>query len=161
MIITAREFATRAHNGQLYGAAPYTTHLDAVAALVGPDDVARIVAYLHDVVEDTSVGLQEVEARFGRYVAECVGLLTDGPGVNRKERKAASHAKLAAVGPEHHTALLVKAADRLANLEACVATGNEGLLAMYRREHEAFRRAAYRPGLCNELWERIDRIIGV
>jgi hypothetical protein len=30
---------------------------------------------------------------------------------------------------------------------------------MYRREHPAFREAAYRPGLCDELWREMDRIL--
>lgn len=30
---------------------------------------------------------------------------------------------------------------------------------MYRREHEAFKHAAFRSGLCDELWSQIDSII--
>jgi hypothetical protein len=155
---TAREFAARAHEGQTYGPGePYTAHLDAVVALVGDDEVTRVVAFLHDVVEDTPVTLQEVKAKFGEFVAECVALVTDEPGANRKERKSATHAKLAKiVDPPHHVALIVKTADRAANVEACVRKGNHGLLQMYQREQEAFRLAVYRPGICDHLWSRID-----
>lgn len=34
-------------------------------------------------------------------------------------------------------------------------------MAMDRREHPAFRAAAYRPGLCDELWPEMDRILEV
>lgn len=34
------------------------------------------------------------------------------------------------------------------------------MLRKYREEHVEFRRAAYRPGLCDPLWEEIDTIIG-
>lgn len=156
----ARAFAAKAHAGQLYGPnEPYTVHLDDVAALVGADDTAKTVAYLHDVVEDTEVTLQEVENQFGRFVAQNVALLSDEPGESRKNRKAATHAKLAKVQPSHHLALLVKAADRLANLEAGVKKKNARLLQMYRREQAAFREAAYRPGLCDHLWRRIEKIL--
>ena len=30
---------------------------------------------------------------------------------------------------------------------------------MYVGEHPSFRRAAYRAGLCEELWEKIEAII--
>jgi len=153
----AREFAAKAHDGQIYGPdQPYTYHLDAVAALAGGTEAVQTVAYLHDVVEDTDTTLQEVTAHFGTYVAECVAILSDEPGKNRKERKASSHKKLAEVQPYHYTALIVKAADRAANVRACVEKGNRGLLQMYRREQEAFRAAAYRPGLCDHLWDSIE-----
>jgi (p)ppGpp synthase/HD superfamily hydrolase len=155
--LNAREFAAKAHEGQFYGPGePYINHLDAVAALAGGNDVVRAVAYLHDVVEDTATSLQEVAAHFGSYVAECVAILSDEPGKNRKERKSASHAKLAKVQPYHYTALIVKAADRAANLRACVEKGNNGLLQMYLREQDAFRAAAYRPALCDNLWDSIE-----
>lgn len=153
----ARDFAAIVHDGQTYGPGEsYMVHLDAVAALVGDDDTTKTIAYLHDVVEDTPVPLTVVKETFGDFVAECVAILTDEPGINRKGRKAASHAKLAKVCIDHSAALVVKAADRVANVEACVRKGNTGLLQMYQREQEAFKAAAYRPGLCDNLWNRID-----
>ncbi len=162
VIQQAMEFAAKAHEGQTYGPnEPYTAHLAAVAKIVAGDEMAEIVAWLHDVVEDTPVTLREVGRSFGPFIAECVALLTDEQGVNRKERKAKSHAKLAKAQPQHFTALKVKVADRVANVEACVAKGNAGLLFMYRREQESFRAAAYRPGLCDDLWNRIEAAIAV
>lgn len=153
----ARDFAAHAHAGQTYGPdEPYTTHLDDVVALVGDNDTTKIIAYLHDVVEDTPVPLDVIKEMFGTFVAECVAILTDEPDKNRKERKAASHAKLAKVGLSHCAALVVKVADRTANVEACVRKGNDGLLQMYQKEQAAFREAAYRPGLCDNLWNRIE-----
>ena len=157
----ARAFALEAHGGQRYGDQPYAVHLDAVAGLLVPyGETARAVGYLHDVVEDTGVTLERVRAEFGDLVADCVALVTDQPGAERSERKAKTNAKLAAVEGERRLALVVKAADRLANLRASAAAGGRGeKLAMYRREHPAFRAAAYRPGLCDELWAEIERIL--
>lgn len=157
----AREFAIQAHGDQPYGERPYSHHLDAVAAIaVAYGDVAQTVAYLHDTVEDTSVTLDEVRARFGDLVAGCVALLTDEPGVNRKERKAKTYAKLAQVHGELELALIVKAADRLANVRACIEDGNQRLLEVYCSEHPTFRQAAYRPGRCDELWAELDDAFG-
>lgn len=73
-----REFAVKAHASQKYGDHPYSVHLDAVASLVAAwgGEEAVVLAYLHDTVEDTSVTISEIEARFGPKIARCVSLLT-------------------------------------------------------------------------------------
>lgn len=145
----------------MYGDQQYSFHLDAVVELLADfGQEAQIVGYLHDVVEDTVVSLQAVREKFGDRVADCVALVTDETGTNRKERKARTNAKLAAVTDKNEVALLVKAADRLANLRASARGGSGSKLEMYRREHFAFRQAAYRPGLCDEMWQEMDRILG-
>lgn len=161
MLDQARAFAIAAHGPQKYGSRPYAYHLDAVAALLAPfGDEAQVVGYLHDVVEDTGVGVEEVRAHFGARVAACVELLTDAPGATRKERKALTYAKLAQVRGETELALLVKAADRLANVRACVADRKRDLWQVYRDEHPAFRDAAHRPGQCDALWAELDTLLG-
>ncbi|MFT3857476.1 MAG: hypothetical protein QM742_08265 [Aquabacterium sp.] len=107
-------------------------------------------------MEDTWVTLDEVRTRFGDLVADCVALLTDEPGANRKERKAKTYAKLAQVHGALELALIVKAADRLANVRACIEDGNQRLLEVYRSEHPTFKQAAYRARLCDELWSELD-----
>jgi (p)ppGpp synthase/HD superfamily hydrolase len=157
----AREFALAAHGSQKYGEHPYSFHLDAVAEIARPyGDDAMVVAYLHDTVEDTATKIEDVQRLFGPKVAACVSLLTDEPGPDRKSRKARTYAKLAQVRGETELALTVKAADRLANVRACVADRNDGLLETYRREHPTFRSAAYRAGMCEPLWLELDALIG-
>ncbi len=156
----ARSFAYAAHSGQLYGTLPYSAHLDAVAELVAPfGERAQAVAYLHDVVEDTATSAQVIRERFGAHVAECVALLTDAPGADRTERKAKTCAKLAKVSGPAELALVIKAADRLANVRACVAGGRKAKWEMYRAEHPAFRAAAHREGLCDSLWADLDALL--
>lgn len=157
----ARAFAVAAHGEQRYGDQPYAVHLDAVATLLAPfGEEAQVVGYLHDVVEDTAVSLDVLRTEFGERVAKLVALVTDEPGPNRRERKARGNAKLAAVTDDDSLALVVKAADRLANLRASAAGGADSKLGMYRREHPEFRRAACRPGLCDDLWREIEAVIG-
>jgi (p)ppGpp synthase/HD superfamily hydrolase len=76
----AFELALAAHAGQTDKAgAPYIAHVVRVTAGVASDK-ARVVALLHDVVEDTEVTLQAVEARFGPDIAAAVDALTRREG---------------------------------------------------------------------------------
>ncbi len=160
MLHPARTFAIAAHGDQKYGEHPYSYHLDAVVALLVPyGEPAITIGYLHDVVEDTSVPLDNIRTQFGDMVADSVKLLTDEPGADRAARKALSHAKLAKVAGKQELALIVKAADRLANLRMGVSNQSTAKLKMYAGEHPAFRKATYRPGLCEDLWLEIDRIM--
>lgn len=151
-IAEARDYAISMHGSQMYGVHPYSHHLDAVAQALAPYGLeAQVVGYLHDVVEDTPATIGEVRFRFGDAVAACVALLTDEPGESRNERKAKTYAKLAEVTGPEELALVVKVADRLANVRACVADAKHDLLGVYRGEHEAFRAAAFRAGRCDDL----------
>lgn len=160
MLDEARSFAVTAHGSQMYGSKPYAFHLDAVVALLSPyGSEAQVVGYLHDVVEDTEITEHDVRARFGDLIAECVSFLTDSPGANRAERKARTYARLATVAGPAELALVVKAADRLANVRSCVSDQRHTLWEVYRREHPGFRQAAYRAGLCEPLWEELDALL--
>lgn len=140
----ARAQAIVWHGEQKYGEHPYVKHLDEVAEIARPfGAVAEMAAYLHDAVEDTGATLDDIEKMFGQDVASVVGVVTDPPGKNRKQRKRAAYERLAAIptGSSLGIALVVKAADRLANVRACVREKNDRLLLMYRKEHPAFGRA--------------------
>ncbi len=162
MVKKARQFALQAHGKQMYGDRPYSYHLDAVASLLKPyGATAMVVGYLHDTVEDTSVTVDLITDRFGSRIARCVDLVSDPPGRNRRERKIQAYARLASVDPKSADALalIVKTADRLANLQACTNGDNQEKLAMYLAEHDAFVEAVFRPGLCDDLWRRIQRTL--
>ncbi|HSC79311.1 MAG TPA: HD domain-containing protein [Chitinolyticbacter sp.] len=156
----ARAFALHAHGDQKYGDRPYSFHLDMVAGNLAPyGEQAQVVGYLHDVVEDTSVTKEKIEDEFGSLVAECVGLLTDEPGANRKERKAKTYEKLSRVSGPAELALIVKVADRLANVKACVADGKRSQWEVYLSEQPTFKAAAYREGLCDPLWAELEELL--
>ena len=165
--LSAQEFAVRAHGDQRYGERPYRVHLAAVAEIVedlrgAGDPVLSAVAWLHDVLEDTPVEADELRSRFGEVVTVAVDLVSDPPGANRRTRKAALHSRLAAVDaeePSGRAALIVKAADRLANARACVANSPRKL-KLYTKEHSEFRAAVFREGLCDRVWAELDGILG-
>jgi hypothetical protein len=76
----ARSIAYLAHHHQTtrHGD-PFTEHVERVAAAVPPE--ARAIAYLHDVLEHTGVGLDELVARgLSELELEALELLTVQPG---------------------------------------------------------------------------------
>lgn len=153
VISTAREFALARHGDQRYGERPYEYHLSAVAEVMRRFGITHPVplaaAWLHDVVEDTPTAIWEVEFRFGERVASLVWAVTDSPGANRAERKAATHLKI------RHTpgAALLKAADRIANCEEA------GKLGMYRREHPEFRQVLVAGGAPEPMLGHLDLLL--
>ncbi|MEO9885975.1 MAG: HD domain-containing protein [Balneola sp.] len=105
IIEKAKLFANKAHSEidhrRKYSGKPYIVHPEAVAKIVASvtDDYEMIcAAWLHDVVEDTPVIIEEIETEFGSNIATLVSELTnvskpeDG---NRKTIKAIdrSHTK--------------------------------------------------------------------
>jgi len=76
----AYDLAIKAHNGQTDKAGkPYIEHVLRVAENMR-DEITKTVAYLHDVVEDTNITIDEISAGFGSDVANAVNSLsrTDG-----------------------------------------------------------------------------------
>ena len=76
----AIEIARKAHEGQSdKGGAPYITHPLRVMERVGPEE-AKMAAVLHDIVEDTTVTLDDLRAEgFPERVVEAVDALTRRP----------------------------------------------------------------------------------
>ncbi len=77
---------------------------------------------------------------------------------NKRIGKSATYKKMALVEGEEELALLVKAADHLANMRACIPIEDEGFLNMYKSEHEVFHKAVCRPNLCDDIWNEIEKI---
>lgn len=76
MTITAMKIAYDAHFGQLdYNDVPYIFHPYHLAEQMD-DEISCTVALLHDVVEDTSITLADLEEKFPKQVVELVQLLT-------------------------------------------------------------------------------------
>jgi GTP diphosphokinase / guanosine-3',5'-bis(diphosphate) 3'-diphosphatase len=85
----AIQMAARAHAGQLDKAGqPYILHpLRVMLAVAGEHE--RMAAVLHDVVEDTTVTLEELAREgFAREVVDAVEALSKRPGENRLQAAA-------------------------------------------------------------------------
>ena len=82
----ALKISTRAHRGQLDKAGkPYINHPKTVARMLGTEET-QTVALLHDVIEDTSVTLDNLnEAGFSDDIITAVDSLTHRDGERREE----------------------------------------------------------------------------
>jgi (p)ppGpp synthase/HD superfamily hydrolase len=112
----ALAFAGERHAGQTRDLddLPFVTHPVEVACLLhesGYSDEVVAAGVLHDVLEDTDAERSELEARFGRQVAELVGSVTEDPSIaDDGERKAALRLQVAHAG---ECAAVVFAADKV------------------------------------------------
>jgi len=133
----ARTFALVMHAGQLYDGKPYIFHLDRVAELAweawGCEQLVA-AAYLHDIIEDTSCDTSRLAMLFGIRIATNVYSVT-GVGETRKEKQQSIVRKLQSM----FDARKLKLADRVANVEYSLLTGNAKKLAMYRKEAPIYR----------------------
>jgi (p)ppGpp synthase/HD superfamily hydrolase len=158
MTSVARDYAVLQHGTQLYDGRPYEYHLAAVVNVLerfghtGPE--FRAAAWLHDVVEDTGVAIEDIVASFGPRVGELVWAVTSEPGRNRKERNAATYPKTRAT----EGGVTLKLADRIANVEHSLK-GDGRLLGMYKKEHTAFKEALYVVGESEDMWVYLDGML--
>lgn len=145
LVVKAIKFATEAHEAvnqmRKYTQEPYIVHplevLDILLEFASGEVSVEMAAasVLHDVVEDTQVTLDEIEAEFGATVAQLVSDLTDvskpsdGP---RRVRKALDLAHTAAADARSKT---IKLADLISNLRSIVQH-DRGFAVVYLKEKE-------------------------
>jgi (p)ppGpp synthase/HD superfamily hydrolase len=109
-------FADERHAGQTrdLDELPFVTHPVEVACLLhdaGYSDEVVAAGVLHDVLEDTDAERSDLEARFGRDVADLVAAVSDDPAIeDDAERKAALRRQVAEAG---ECAAAVFAADKV------------------------------------------------
>ncbi|MBP7187146.1 MAG: bifunctional (p)ppGpp synthetase/guanosine-3',5'-bis(diphosphate) 3'-pyrophosphohydrolase [Ruminococcus sp.] len=122
-IISAYEFAAKAHEGQKRSSGQdYIIHPLAVAYILlelGMDTDTICAALLHDVVEDTDATLDDLKKRFGQDVA----LLVDGvtklskiPTSTKEEQAAENIRKILLAMSQDIRVMIIKLADRLHNM---------------------------------------------
>lgn len=167
----AGRIAEQAHENQKYGTDPYKTHLLSVIEVLhrfgykveehnfNPKIATLVVsAWLHDVLEDTVLTRSHIVYDFGEEVAELVWRVTDEPGKSRKEKKQATYPKIKA----DPWAIVLKLADRIANVEAGLKMknlGNKNLFNMYQKEYSDFRNNLYSADGPQELWLHLDSLL--
>ncbi|MFC4024780.1 HD domain-containing protein [Oceanobacillus longus] len=88
----AKEYASKAHRGQTRknSDAPYITHPIRVAERLeaaGFSDELICAGYLHDVVEDTPVEIEDIEREFGPKISHIVAAHTEDKSKSWRERK--------------------------------------------------------------------------
>lgn len=130
LINDARLFATAAHGAinqrRKYTGEPYINHPKRVADLISDYlagdilyEYAIAAAWLHDVVEDTKVPIETINAEFGLGVGRLVADLTnvEASAGNRRER---FHLNLKRLENSHPAAASIKLADIIDNTSSIV-----------------------------------------
>lgn len=123
VIARAERLATRAHKGQFRKNTAhdsYITHPRAVAALVersGGNAEEIAAAWLHDVVEDTPVSIDEIRQEFGDGIAHIVDGLTDPPHFEGEPIALRKGWQAERVAEKDNSVKRVKLADQLNNIE--------------------------------------------
>ncbi|MEZ5690741.1 MAG: HD domain-containing protein [Rickettsiales bacterium] len=136
----ALEFCKKAHGEQKrkYTGEPYWTHPLAVAkkvSIYNDDNDVIIAALLHDVIEDTEIGYEEIKDNFGKKVADLVLEVSDiskPEDGNRAKRKEIDRQHLAKSSPQGAT---IKLADLIHNTESIVKY-DKGFAKIYLVEKE-------------------------
>lgn len=152
-ITDAVDFATLAHEGQLRkGGDPYITHvLGAAAKLIDlAMDVDTVVAgVLHDVPEDTTYTLADIEKLFGPTVATLVAGVTKLGKLKYRglERYVENLRRMFVAMAEDVRVMIIKFADRLHNLETLDALPADKQLRIARESMEIYAPLAHRLGI--------------
>lgn len=125
-IIKACAFAELAHLGVVRKSGePYIVHPIAVAEILGRmrlDTESLVAALLHDVIEDTDIGKDDIVQRFGQTVADLVDGLTKLTVSNSKnDNKAATLRKILIATLNDPRVIVIKLADRLHNMSTLSA----------------------------------------
>lgn len=124
LVTQAMIFAAQMHDGAVRKASniPYIVHpmeAAAVAASITDDQEVLAATVLHDVMEDCGVSFEELEARFGRRVAELVREDSNNQGTfananwNARKREAVRRLDLAS-----RELRLIALSDKLSNIRA-------------------------------------------
>ena len=122
-IKAAYTMARQAHEGQMRSSGdPYISHPIEVAIILvglGMDSDTIIGGILHDVVEGTSITLEDIQKRFGGDVADLVDGVTklaNIPYSSRAEQQAENVRKMLLAMAKDVRVVIIKLADRLHNM---------------------------------------------
>ena len=163
VVAKAAEYARVAHESidqrRKYTNDPYIVHPKSVAGIVATvtDDPATIAAaWLHDVVEDTPITLEQLAEEFGADIAGLVSDLTNAStnrDGNRQQRKAIDCQHTAQADPRAKTVKLADLIDNLSDL----STADPGFARLYLGEKRLQLKVLTEGN--SELFQRVQGII--
>ncbi len=159
----AYQVAREAHSGQRRASGDaFISHAVEVAtilALLGLDTDSIVSGLVHDVVEDTTVSLADIDKRFGSGVATIVDGVTKIGRVefrSHTEQQVENYRKLLLSMARDARVILVKLADRLHNMRTlgALTPGKQRRIALETRE--IYGPLAHRLGMAAIRWELED-----
>ncbi len=163
LVCRAFEFAYQLHKGQMRASGdPYIAHPVAVAGLLrslGGDSAMIAAGFLHDVVEDTEVTADEIEAIFGaevRHLVEGVTKLSKFNFDSKTEQQAENFRRMFLAMAKDIRVIVVKLADRLHNMRTLQHLRPDKQVRIARETLEIFAPLANRLGIGRVKWELED-----
>ena len=163
LVERAYRFALEAHKGQYRDSGDvFFKHPYEVAKILADleMDVVTIAAgLLHDVLEDTKVSREELEAEFGPeivHLVDGVTKLSKIPFQNREEHQAQSLRKMFLAMAEDLRVVVIKLADRLHNMRTLRHLPVERQKRIATETLEIYTPLAHRLGMWSLKWEMED-----
>jgi len=157
LVAEAFDFSHAAHGEQVRkSGVPYISHpVAAVHILVDLLDVhldtpIAVAALLHDVVEDTSVSLPDLEKRFGPEVGSLVDGVTKISGFHfdsARREQAENFRKMLLSMSRDLRVIFIKLADRLHNMRTLEYLGQEKAQRIARETRDIYAPLAHRLGI--------------
>ncbi len=163
ILMRAYRFSERAHVGQKrLSGENYVSHCVEVARILADlqlDTVTVASGLIHDVVEDTNVTVPDIEAQFGKEIAEIVdGLTKIGhlPLNSSQERQVENYRKLLLSIAKDARVILIKLADRLHNMRTLDHLPVEKRKRIAQETRDLYAPLAHRFGMARIRWELED-----
>lgn len=161
-IAKAYEFANEAHKGMVrLNGDPYITHCLAVAKTVRDwrlDETSIVAALLHNVVEDTKFGIEDIKNLFGEETASLVQGLTKLKNFRypTQDPNVENLRKLIISFSNDLRVVIIKLADRLHNMRTLNPLPEEDKKRIALETRDIYAPLAYRLGMQNLSGELED-----